>query len=100
MTLSHDILIYKSLTEASLLFMVNPPLVICCGGETSGVTGLNKRVRCDLTSSATDMVWVMEEPYFGTDGAVGLKSITYSIHTVCLKKKTCYLLQVMEASSI
>lgn len=39
---------------------------------------MNKRVRCDLTSSATDMVWVMEEPYFGTDGAVGLKSITYT----------------------
>lgn len=39
---------------------------------------MNKRVCCDLTSSATDMVWVMEEPYFGTDGAVGLKSITYT----------------------
>ena len=41
----YPLLSVESLTEMSLLFIVNPPSVICFGGETSGVTGLNKNVR-------------------------------------------------------
>ena len=50
--------------SGSWLFMENnPPLPIWGGGEMSGVTGLNKWTCWDLTSSATDIVYVTEESY-------------------------------------
>ena len=64
------------LTPVSLPLIGNPPLLICAGGETSGVTGLNSCLCWDLSSSAIDMVSVVVESN-GIDDAVdwGLYSI-------------------------